>query len=204
MQWTILALTGALLVLGALLVRRHTEKRVLMRRLPASREEFATATRPVNDAPRKLAYMPTPKERSPLAAHLAKAVDTGIPAASIAGGEDVPFSNDEVRGVLRRVIDRVNALNRGLDLALISFDNVHKTVDAYKTLKYEADAQVHSVSRMYSSRFTAEVDISPKNAMYIRALTVHNSAVDTSDVAAGTVSLGEHERYAPFEPAVVW
>lgn len=204
MQWSLLALTGALAILVGVLLLRSPAARPGVAARASAREAFQTAARAKAPDGDRLAHVPLPGDRSPLAPHLARAVDVGAPAASTAGGEDVPFSNDEVREVLRRVVARINGVNKGLDLALVSFDNVRKTVDAYKTLRYEADAQVHSVAQMYSSRFTATVDITSSNAMYIRGLSVHSAAKDTSGVAAGTAALAAHERYAPFEPAVAW
>jgi hypothetical protein len=142
-----------------------------------------------------------PRSASPLSPYLAKALDGMVPAATAA--ESVPYTDDEVRGLLTRVVGRVNARSPGLDLFLVSFDNVKKTIDAYKTLRYEADVQVHSKARMYSSRLTAVVDVSSAGREYVRDLRVHAAALPgAADVRAASEVAAASDAYATFEPAV--
>lgn len=138
---------------------------------------------------------------SPLTPYLDRAVDTSLPADT--AGEGVAFDRNEVKMVLQRVVQRINARSPGIELSLVSFDNVRKVVDVYKTLKYEADMQVHSTTKNFSSRVTARVDVSSDGKEYVRSLAVHNAKVDAGGPRPATdPSVGAHERYAAFEPAV--
>ena len=142
-----------------------------------------------------------PHAGSPLAPYLDRAVDASLPPD--AAGESVAFARDEVKAVLQRVVQRINARSPGLELTLVSFDNVKKVVDVYKTLKYEADVQVHSVAKSFSSRITARVDVASDGKEYVRSLAVHNATVDAGGPRpASDPAVGSHERYAAFEPAV--
>lgn len=137
--------------------------------------------------------------RGPLAPYLAGVLDPTLPPS--APGEGVPWTNDELREVADHVVGRINAQNPALRLQVVSLDNVKKTVDAYKTLHYEADVQVHSVTRMFSSRLTIKVDMSSGGRLYVRAVSTHNAEPDTSGILPilGGVS---GETYAKFQPAI--
>jgi hypothetical protein len=136
---------------------------------------------------------------SPLTEYLADLVDRSLPAS--AAGQHVPHDAQEIRGLLVRVVGRINARHPGLRLSLVSFDNVKKTLDAYKTLRYDADVHVHSAAKAFSSRLTVGVDVTPDGKEFIRALRVHGAAKDESDVR-GSGGVDTHDAYAPFEPAV--
>lgn len=139
---------------------------------------------------------------SPLAPYLDKAVDRLVPAAVGAGGQSLPHDDEEIKLVLSRVVHRINARSPDLQLTLVSFDNVKKSVDAYKSLRYEADMQVHSVTKMFSSRVAAQVEVTSGGKEYVRSLRVQNAKADTDGPAPSGGSIAAHERYAAFEPAV--
>lgn len=141
------------------------------------------------------------QDTSPLTPYLQRVLDSAVPAS--AAGESVPYTEDEVRALLLRVVQRINARTPDLQLVLVGFDNVTKTVDAYKTLRYEADVQVHSSAKMYSSRLTAGVDVGSDGKEYIRELRVHSAMKDTSAIK-GSNAIGSHDNYAVFEPVVVY
>ena len=165
-------------------------------------ERFATAAG--HEGRYMLPSVPRPGDPAPLAMPLAKAVDAGArgpPATAV----DAPFTADEVRAVLATVVDRINARTPGLALALVSFDNVRKSVDAYKTVAYSADAMLHSPSqgaRGVTSKVTVAVDVDSRGTHVVRGLSVHNAgAVDPASPApAGP--LAALETHARFEPAV--
>jgi hypothetical protein len=165
---------------------------------PPARENY-TMTTPSPPTGYALGGVPAPSSGSPLAPALAKALDALGPLDAGNGGESVPFTDDEIRGVLTRVVTRINARSQ-LDLILVSFDGVKKRVDAYKTLHYEAQATVHSPSKAYSSKVSVGVDVGADGRELVRMLRVHGAEKDTSPL--GTASVGEHDRYATFEPAV--
>ncbi len=155
------------------------------------RREAVDRTYKMNVVPRP------PIQNGPLAPYLESAVDTSLP--TVAPGESMMYSRDEVKGVLDRVVGRINKLHPGLELIVVSFDNVQKMVDAYKTTRYEADVQVHSVARMFSSRITVKAEVSASGTLFVRAMGVHNSRPDASNVAAAS-TFGE--TYAEFQPAL--
>lgn len=190
-----------LMAIVAMTVISHMRRR-RSSRPPPPKERYAQETSRVRasaGAARTYAvpHVPAPPtENSPLAPYLAAAVDGTVPTE--APGESVPFSKDEVRDLLNRVVSKINGLHPGLDLALVHFENVRKVVDAYKTVRYEADVQVHSVPRMFSSRMTVKAEVSAAGRLYVRSLGVHNARPDTSPVGAGDFG----QLYAEFEPAI--
>lgn len=146
----------------------------------------------------KLSVVPRPPiQNGPLAPYLSSAIDTSLP--TVAPGESMVHSKEEVKGVLQRVVDRINNLNPGLHLVIVYFDNVQKTVDAYKTTRYEADVQVHSVAKAFSSRVTVTAELAASGRLFVRSLGLHNSRPDASTVAAAS---GFGEQYAEFVPAL--
>lgn len=137
--------------------------------------------------------------KSPLAKHLTGVADASTPP--MAPGEPMAWSKAEIERVADRVVARINAKSPGLGLVLVSFDNVKKTVDAYKTVRYEVDVQVHSMTKMYSSRLTAKVDVSSSGKEYLREVSLHNARLDDSKIESVS-SISGLETYAAFEPAV--
>lgn len=135
----------------------------------------------------------------PLAPYLSAVLDPTLPPS--APGEGVPWSNDEMREVADHVVGRINAQNPALRLQVVALDNVKKTVDAYKTLHYEADVQVHSVTRMFSSRLTIKVDLSSGGRLYVRGVSAHNAERDTSGILP-ILGGASGETYATFQPAI--
>lgn len=146
--------------------------------------------------------LPGPGDNSPLTPLLAKAVDRVVPVGS--PGEAVPFDEAEVKRVMQGAVDRVNAGAPGLDLVLVAVDNARKSVDRYKTLKYEADIGVYSKTRNISSKVAAAVDVSSAagGKTYIRTLRVHGAAKDDASPVAPSNGIGKLEQYAAFEPAL--
>lgn len=134
-------------------------------------------------------------ERSPLTPYLAPAID---PGALIKEKQRAPFAKSEVKSILEAVVTKINRLNEGLDLALVSFDNVSKWVDAHATAMYEADVQVHSVSLAFSSRLSVKVEVGASGKMYVRSLSVHNALPDASTIAPSNTG----DLYATFVPAL--
>lgn len=199
--WALVALSWAALALS----RGILARRGAARGGAPAKEGYVPQGIDFDRVDTKVAVLPTPGSQasvSPLAPFLDRAVDAAVPA--VGAGQSVPHDADEVKGVLARVVNRINARSPGLDLVLVSFDNVKKTIDAYKNLRYEADMQVHTVRRGYSSRVSAAVDVSPGGKEYVRSLKVHNAAPDAAGPrAAADPHIASHERYATFEPAVL-
>lgn len=146
----------------------------------------------------KQAVIPVPDERSPLSPALARVVDPVVPMPT--AGEALPYDHEEVRSLFEGVVARVNAKTPGLGLALVSFENVRKTVDQYKAIKYEADLTVYAKARNITSKVVAAVDVTAKGMIYVRTLKVPGAAKDTGVVASN--GPGTEEQYAAFEPAV--
>lgn len=145
--------------------------------------------------------LPLPGDASPLTPLLRKAIDAAVPMSAAA--EALPHDVTEVRGVLERVVARVNAATPGLELALVKFDNVRKGMDTYKNLKYEADADVFSKARGFGSRLAVAADVTPDGTLYVRTLKVHGAQHDDGAGAQPfDGNLAAQEQYAAFEPAV--
>lgn len=156
-----------------------------------------------------LAVVPRPGDKSPLTPALAKAVDVRVPPRS--AGEHVPYDNEEVRRVAAEIVARVNRLTPAMQLRLIGFDGVQKTVDSYKTIAYTFDVTVYSTARNVASRVAAAVDVSTDGRLHVRDLRVHGAAdptealegdEGTSAAAAASNGIGFEEQYAAYEPAV--
>lgn len=149
-----------------------------------------------------LPTLPKPSDNSPLAPSLAKAVDPLVPQQ---GGsvEAVAHADQEIKNVVQGVVHRVNIRSPDLGLTVVDITNVRKTVDSYKTIRYEADVGVHSTTKAYSSKIGVAVDMTAEGRTYIRGLKVHNAAKDNkAGGAAPSNGIGFEERYAAFEPAV--
>lgn len=142
--------------------------------------------------------VPKPGDNSPLTPWLAKAIDPAVPAP--ASGEAVPYDDEEIRAMLLGVLRRVNARS-DLELSLVSFDSVTKTVDQFKTLRYETNANVYSKTKALASKVLVAVDVTADGKTYVRDLRVHGAAKDAGG-AAPSNGIGFEERYAAFEPAV--
>ena len=203
--WLGLLLLAALALLAA---KRHRRRHWMRRRRVrcARREDFTTIDPGVNaayklaEAPR----LPSPldQNRSPLAPYLARALDRGAPPDA-QGGQDSPWTYDEVRGLASRVVARINARNPGLDLALVSFDGVSKTVDAGKTLRYQFDAQLHSARQRLSGRVTVKAVATPDNKEFIRDIAVHGAKADFSTIQ-GSGGIAGHVEYAAYQPVATY
>ena len=142
--------------------------------------------------------VPKPGDNSPLTPALSKAIDRAVPAPT--AGEAVPHDEREVRGVMEGVLRRVNNTS-DMQLALVSVDSVLKTVDRFKTLRYEANINVYSKSKSMASKLAASVDVTASGKTYVRELRVHGAAKDVGGAAASN-GVGFEEKYAEFEPAV--
>ncbi len=141
---------------------------------------------------------PPPEDSSPLTPALSRAVDRVVPAPS--AGEAVPHDDGEVRGLMQGVLARVNDRS-DLQLTLVSVDSVRKTVDRFKTLKYEANVNVYSKSKSMASKLAASVDVTSGGRTYVRELRVQGAAKDVGGAAASN-GIGFEETYAKFEPAL--
>lgn len=199
MDLTTVLLLAALVAVVVLLARRH-------RRAAAAPKPFADAAKETYTqvgVSRRYAQnpLPLPGDASPLTPLLRKAIDPAVPMSAAA--EALPHDATEVRGVLERVLARVNAATPGLNLALVKFDNVRKGMDTYKNLKYEADMDVYSKARGFGSKVAAAADVTPGGTLYVRSLKVHAAQHDDGTGAQpfdGALAAQEH--YAAFEPAV--
>jgi len=182
----------------------------LLRRRGGTRRE--ALTRPIKP-PRELytqvgvsrtykqAVVPRPSQDSPLSALLARAVDVAVPMPS--SGEAVPHDQQEVKALFTKVLDRVNAKNPGLAIALVSVDNVRKTVDQYKSIRYEAELTVYAKARNITSKVAAAADLASDGTLFVRALKVHGAERDDADAQVKPSNgIGTEEQYAAFEPAV--
>lgn len=189
------ALVALLVVVVLLMLGRHWTTSV------AARPERYTPI--LKDVTRRYAQprVPNPaaSPQSPLAPYLSGVVDATLPP--FAAGEGVPWTLEEVREVMEGVVNRINTQNQALRLEVVSLDNITKTVDAYKTLHYEADVQVHSVTRMFSSRMTIKVDTTPNGKVFVRSVDIHNASKDTSGILPA-LDGARGETYASFKSAV--
>lgn len=173
------------------------------------REAYTPVNLPVVSGRHTLDKVPRPAlpsqapgdlNRSPLAPYLAKALDE-VPVDAAAPGQDSPWTYDEVRALATRLVARVNSRNPGLNLALVSFDAVTKTVDAAKTLRYQFDAQVHAPGQNLSGRVTVKAVVTPDNREFIRDIAVHGARADTTNIM-GSAGIDGHVEYAKYEPVV--
>lgn len=193
--WILIAVLAVVVVAAAWWTPRGRRRQS---KPPAQRTEKYTQVAP----PAKfMGPVPKPDDRSPLTPFLAKALDRMAPVAT-GGGESVPWTDDEIKGVLARVVGRINARSN-LDLVVVAYDGVTKTVDAYKTLRYGVAVHLHSPTKMMSSKVSVGVDVGADGKDYIRELRVHGAAKDKDDDIPGSGSLAAHDQYAPFEPAVL-
>lgn len=169
------------------------------RRRPAATEPYTQ----IVGVPRTYAQdpLPLPNDASPLTPLLRKVVDAAVPMAAPTATA-LPHDQTEVKSVLERVVQRVNAATPGLDLALVSFDNVRKAIDTYKNLKYEADMDVFSKRRGFGSKVAAAVDITADGKQYVRTLKVHGAQRDDGTGAMPFDDNLARQEYAAFEPAV--
>lgn len=143
-------------------------------------------------------HVPGTPHSNPVSRFMSGIVDPTLPPE--APGQAAEYTKAEIDQVVQRVIDRINTRHPDARLAVVNYDNVKKMVDAYKTVHYEVDVHVHSVTGMYSSRLTARVDVTPSGKEFVRDIRVHNASKDTSGLGSATVS--GLEAYAAFEPAV--
>jgi hypothetical protein len=183
--WLLLALAAVL----ALTWRRTDRLEARAPAAPAAPVERTYAVQP-----------PAPGAGSPLAGVLALAVDPAVPPPS--PGEEVPHDDEEARAILEAVLRRVNGL-APVNLGLVDVESVQKTVDGYKTLRYEIVAGVYSRSRNVAAKVQASVDVTAEGTMYVRKLAARGAEDDPSEVAPSN-GVGGLERYAPFEPALVY
>lgn len=177
-----------------------------LRRAPQPRTRNYGTIDPGPRQPYVLDRVPRPADQgaatqSPLEPFLAKALDRALPATG--QGRSVNWTHEEVHDLASRVVLRINSRNPGLGLALVSFDAVTKTVDAYETLHYEFDAQVHALPRNLSARVTVRVDVTSDDTDYIRDISVHGSKTDASEVR-GSGGLNTHVAYATYEPVLTY
>lgn len=148
--------------------------------------------------------IPRPGDNSPLTPWLSRVIDARGAEAPTAG-ESVPFDEQEVKLIMNEVLHRVNAVSQ-LQLALVSTDSVRKTVDRFKTLRYEANINVYSKTKAMAAKLLAVVEVLANGDTLVRELRVHGAAKDTGFSGAGAAApsngAGSEEKYAAFEPAI--
>lgn len=176
------------------------------RRLKQARETFQKA-QPKKKAitPKVLrSQVPKPGDPSPLVELLARAVERGEDEPQ-AAGQMMPWDDAEIRGLLGRVLERVNRLSPGADLALVTYDAVSKVVDASRTIWYEANLTVHSHSKGFSGKATARVSVDPRGVARIRALDVHSGSPDDPQSGPAPSRGPQHEEaYAAFHQVATY
>lgn len=161
-----------LLTLAALLLIRHLVARCRRARpapAPPSRggrraERFEL---PLPEAESRTAPRPG-QAGNAMAAALRRAVDDAVPPP--APGEVVPHDDGEIKELMDAVLRKVNAGPEDLRLSLVSYEDVRKTVDRSRTIRYELTANVYSRQRTMSSVIAASVDVAADGVMYVRSL----------------------------------
>ena len=150
----------------------------------------------------------TPQSRAPsgmpltLAAALARTVDAEIPV-TLASAAAVPYDNEEVQQVLQLVLDRVNSFGQRLSFIAGQW-KVHKTLDAYKTVGYEATFNAHDAATTVGVRLRASVLVPADNKVYVRSLVLSDAAEAPGGGGVAAAVLGSGPEYARFQsPAEV-
>lgn len=138
---------------------------------------------------------------SPLSPWLARAVDVSKEREEPTAGEAVPYDAEEVKDVMRGVVERINRRSP-LDLSLLSVDGVRKTVDRYKNLRYEASLTAYSKTKNVGSKLGVVVEVTPDGRELVKSLRVQNAARDNSSGISACNDIGTEEKYAAFQPAV--
>lgn len=187
---TLVLFVALTLALAALALWRRLARRAAPAPAPAApRERFV---------PRGPGTAPRPGDAGPFADALRRAVDPVVPPP--VPGEAVQHDDAEVKGVLEAVLRRVNAGGRA-DLRLVSFEGVRKSVDRFKTVRYEVTMHAYSRARTTALAVDVEADVSAENTMYVRSLKTRGGAKDAGG-AAPSNGIGFEDRFAAFEPAV--
>lgn len=142
--------------------------------------------------------IPRPGDGSPLSQAF-EAVVEPVPPGPPLSGQPFPYTEAEVSRVVDVVARRVNAHDPGLKVSVLSVDAVRKTVDAYKTARYEAVLSIYSKGRNVASKASVVVDLAPGGSVHIRALRVHAAAAPDN---AGALPFEGAPSFSSFDPVL--
>lgn len=134
-----------------------------------------------------LANTPAPQVSLPgvsstLLTKIARVPDVQIPVV-MTSGSVVPYGEDEVRQIVRRVLERLNAM--GESVSLIQVVSVSKTLDSYKTVAYELVISVHDSKQTVGMMLSLSVLVPVSGEVYVRSFRPYNTTVDTGPPGAG-------------------
>lgn len=143
---------------------------------------------------------PEPPAGTPasLPAKMAQVVDTQIPVVMTAG-EAVPYDEDEVKGVVKGVLDQLNA--RDESVTLIQVVNTSKTVDSYKTVAYDLLVNVHDNKASVGLQMFMSVLVAATGKRFVRALRLAQSPEQPATQGPAGAGEGEGE-LAPYQDPI--
>lgn len=133
-----------------------------------------------------------------LPAKMAQVVDTQIPVVMTAG-EAVPYDEDEVKGIVKGVLDQLNA--RDENVTLIQLVNTSKTVDSYKTVAYDVLVNVHDNKANVGLQLFMSVLVAATGKRFVRALRMAQSPEQPATQGPAGAGEGQGE-LAPYQDAV--
>ena len=148
------------------------------------------------------APVPPPGIPLDLSSKMARVVDTAIPVV-MTSGRPVPYDEDEVGQLVRRVLARLNSM--GENVSLIKVISVSKTQDSYKTVTYDLVISVFDATNNVGMMLTVSILIPVSGAMYVREFRLYHrdGAVERGPNAASDPSLGTGGFAAFEDPAAV-
>lgn len=119
---------------------------------------------------------------------MARVADTQIPVV-MTSGTAVQYGDDEIRQVIRQVLDRLNAMDE--KMTLIQVASASKTVDSYKTVAYDIVASMYDSRENVGMLVAMSVLVPASGKLYVRSLKLHNSPSESNP---GPPGAGENPR----------
>lgn len=132
-----------------------------------------------------------------LVTKMARVVDTSIPVIMTSGTE-VQYAEDEVTGIVRSTLKKLNAMDEYV--SLVQVVSASKTIDAYKTVSYDIEANVYDARENVGLKVLISAIVPVSGTTYIRQfrLATPPASADQGPPAAD----GAGSSFAPFEDPV--
>lgn len=121
---------------------------------------------------------------------LARVPDAQIPVV-MTSGASVQYGDDEVRQVIRLVLDRLNSM--GERVSLIQLTSASKTLDSYKTVAYDIVFFAHDARENVGMLLSLSALVPVSGKLYVRSLKMYNTPADRDP---GPPAAGDNPRAA--------
>lgn len=145
--------------------------------------------------------VPPPGIPLTLAEKMAKVVDTAIPVV-MTSGSTVPYDDDEINQLVRRVLARLNAM--GESVSLIKVVSSSKTQDSYKTVSYEIVISAFDSKSTVGLMLTISALVPVSGTLYVRTFKLYHNAPprEKATTAEPSAAYDQPSLYAQYEDPV--